>query len=403
MEEGRGVADASTGIKPSQPRRKAAKGTVVVQVFKERLRLCWSYLGTRYFLSIGLPNSKVNRVVAEYKARQIELAQGSCRSYLRQTLELDIASGYFDATLKKYKPEATLKRSQFSISSFFELFWKEKQKTVSIRTFESYHASVRYLTQYFRDKPVESIDVPTAEQFIEWLNKQGLRDVTRKTYLTLIKAIWDWALKKGLIELNPWQELVSRVRVAPKQMPKPFTKGEIAAIIQAFKTDRYYHHYADYVDFLFSTGCRTSEVVGLRWRHLSDDCLTAWIGETLTRGVRKSTKTNRARTITLTPRLQELLLTRRPTNPDPEGLVFSSPQGGAIDDHNFRNRAWKAILAYLKIDYRKPYTTRHTLISHALDLGMNPVMVAALTGHDVETLYQNYAGNVNSRPMLPEL
>ncbi len=357
MEEGRGVADDSTGIKPSQPRRKAAKGTVVVQVFKERLRLCWSYLGTRYFLSVGLPNSKVNRLVAERRARQIEL---------------DIASGYFDPTLKKYKPEATLKRSQFSISSFFELFWKEKQKTVSIRTFESYHASVRYLTQYFRDKPVESIDVPTAEQFIEWLNKQGLRDVTRKTYLTLIKAILDWGLKKGLVELNPWQELVSRVRVAPKQMPKPFTKGEIAAIIQAFRTDRYYHHYADYVDFLFSTGCRTSEVVGLRWRHLSDDCLTAWIGETLTRGVRKSTKTNRARTITLTPRLQELLLTRRPTNPDPEGLVFSSPQGGAIDDHNFRNRAWKAILAYLKIDYRKPYTTRHTpgLFHSKVGIGM---------------------------------
>lgn len=33
-----------------QPRKKAAKGTVVVQVFKERLRLCWSYLGKRYYL-----------------------------------------------------------------------------------------------------------------------------------------------------------------------------------------------------------------------------------------------------------------------------------------------------------------------------------------------------------------
>ena len=98
-----------------------------------------------------------------------------------------------------------------------------------------------------------------------------------------------------------------------------------------------------------------------------------------------------------------MLLARRPAECDPNGLVFTSPKGGAIDDHNFRNRAWKTVLTRLEIDYRKPYITRHTLISHALDLGMNPVAVAQLTGHDVQVLYQNYAGNVNSRPRLPEL
>lgn len=98
-----------------------------------------------------------------------------------------------------------------------------------------------------------------------------------------------------------------------------------------------------------------------------------------------------------------MLLSKRPTDHDPDGLVFPSPQGNAIDDCNFRNRAWKTVLTRLEIDYRKPYTTRHSLVSHALDLGLNPVMVAQLTGHDVKTLYENYAGNVNSRPRLPEL
>lgn len=186
-------------------------------------------------------------------------------------------------------------------------------------------------------------------------------------------------------------------------MPKPFTKEEIKAIIRAFRTDRYYSLYADYVEFLFGTGCRTGEAIGLRWKHLSDDCSTVWIGESLSRGIRKSTKTNRARTINLTPRLQVMLLARKPANPAPDDLVFTSAKGNAIDDHNFRNRAWKTVLSRLAINYRKPYTTRHTLISHALDLGMNPVNIAQLTGHDVQTLYENYAGNVNSRPLLPEL
>jgi integrase len=56
----------------------------------------------------------------------------------------------------------------------------------------------------------------------------------------------------------------------------------------------------------------------------------------------------------------------------------------------------------LGIDYRKPYITQHSLISHALESGMNPVGIAAITGHDVLTLYERYAGIVNP-PQLPEL
>ncbi|MFM7449269.1 MAG: site-specific integrase, partial [Leptolyngbyaceae cyanobacterium] len=70
---------------------------------------------------------------------------------------------------------------------------------------------------------------------------------------------------------------------------------------------------------------------------------------------------------------------------------------------NFAQRAWTKILNELGIDYRRPYNSRHTLVSHALDQGMNPVEVAQLTGHDVKTLYEDYAGSVNSRPRLPEL
>ena len=73
-----------------------------------------------------------------------------------------------------------------------------------------------------------------------------------------------------------------------------------------------------------------------------------------------------------------------------------------IENHNFRNRAWKSILAKGNVEYRNPYNTCHTLISHALDWGMNPVEIAQLTGYDVETLYKNYAGNVKSLPRLPE-
>ncbi len=82
-------------------------------------------------------------------------------------------------------------------------------------------------------------------------------------------------------------------------MPKPFSQEEIKAIIQGFEQDKYYSHYVEFVEFLFGTGCRTGEAIGLCWKHLNEDCSTVWIGESLSRGIRKATKTNRARTITL--------------------------------------------------------------------------------------------------------
>jgi integrase len=98
-----------------------------------------------------------------------------------------------------------------------------------------------------------------------------------------------------------------------------------------------------------------------------------------------------------------MLQSRRPAHPATEALVFTVPKGGALDDHNFRNRPWKKMITKLGINYRKPYNTRHTLVSHALDLQMNPVVVAELKGNNVKTVYEHYAGNVNSCPTLSEL
>jgi len=97
-----------------------------------------------------------------------------------------------------------------------------------------------------------------------------------------------------------------------------------------------------------------------------------------------------------------MLLDRRPDPFDSDDLVFKTRQGNAIDDHNFRNRAWATILKRLNIPYRKPYNTRHTAISHSIKQ-LPPTAVAEMTGHDVKTLYQHYAGSVESSPVMPDL
>ena len=83
--------------------------------------------------------------------------------------------------------------------------------------------------------------------------------------------------------------------------------------------------------------------------------------------------------------------------------MFPSPKGEAIDDHNFRNRAWKTVLKDAGVSYRKPYNTRHTFISHALAGGLNPMTIAQMAGHDPEVLFSNYAADIQGGLQLPDI
>lgn len=381
--------------------KKKAKGTVKIESDKGWLRLRFTHAGKRRTFALGLPDTSINRKFAEQKARQIEL---------------DIISGNFDSSLKKYRPQKTQEEIDADLVTVEELvlgFIEYKSKFVSSsRSLEKYQTVLTHLRSFnlkgktaaetFVNQPATNFKQDYSEQFYQCLSRK-LAPVTLKQSLVWLSACWQWGIEQEIIEFDPWKSLIKRIKVPPKQMPKPFSKNEINAIIHGFEQDKYYSYYAAFVEFLFGTGCRTGEAIGLRWKHLNDDCSTVWIGESLSRGVRKATKTNIARTITLTSGLQSLLLSMKSENFDLDKPVFTSCKGNPIDDHNFRNRAWKSVLAKAGVEYRKPYNTRHTLISHALDQGMNPVEVAQLTGHDVQTLYESYAGNVNSRPRLPEI
>ncbi len=396
----RGIIGRQTGRQKKQP-----KGTVKIESDKGWLRLRFTYQGKRRAFALGLPDTNINRKFAEQKARQIEL---------------DIISSNFDSSLQKYKPQKNNEDAKTNLITAEELilkFIEYKSKLVSSpRSLEKYQTVLTHLQSVkFKDKAITdslsnklAIDLQQdcSEHCYNYLLCK-LAPITLKQSIVSLSACWQWGINQEIVEFDPWKSLIKRIKVPPKPMPKPFTKQEIKAIIQGFEQDRYYSHYVVFVEFLFGTGCRTGEAIGLCWKHLNEECSNVWIGESLSRGIRKSTKTNRARTITLTSRLQSLLLSMKSKNFDEnfdlDRPVFRSREGNPIDDHNFRNRAWKSVLAKVGVEYRKPYNTRHTLISHALDQGMNPVAVAQLTGHDVQTLYENYAGNVNSRPMLPEI
>lgn len=382
----RELIDSFSSIHVAEDKRnKALKGSVVVGADKGWLRLVWTFAGKRYFMAMGLPDTKTNRAIAEAKAKIIYR---------------DIISDNFDPTLEKYKPQPATRANAVLVVELFEKWLSHKAKQVEELSLEKMRSFTGHLEQFFRRKDAALLSEDDAFKFRDWLLKRNA-PITVRERIGWLRSCWKWAIRRTLVAgLNPWDEV--KVKVAPKQK-QPFTREEVGKILKGFEAPEF-KHYRDYAEFLLSIGCRPGEANGLRWRHLSPDCSKIWIGESLGRERRqKPTKTNKERFFELTPRLQIMLLSRRPEKFSPDDLVFTSVEGQQIDDKNFCKRYWKKALESVGVPYRRPYNSRHSFVSIGVDQGVHPGDICEVTGHSPETLYRHYLGSVRGKVKLPEL
>jgi integrase len=360
-------------------RQQARRGTVAVEEFRGMLRLRWSYAGKRYTLATGYPDSKLNRVVATEKAKAIEG---------------DMMTGNFDQTLGKYRPPSGEVCNGVTVVELFSRFRSYKFKTLYKQSMGKIDALNLPLKDFFGDKAAALVDQEMANHFGEYLSDR-MSPATLKARLTTLNACWQWGMKQKLVTENPWSEAKQAVKVPQSPKPTPFTQAEARAIVQGFRESRYYRHYADFVEFFLSTGCRPGEIIALTWGRLADHFSVVSISEAMVRGgTRKPPKTARGdRRFKLPARVQAMLKARYSGQNDME-LVFPAPRGGHIDDNNFRSRAWKSVLKEVGVPYRYPYTCRHTFISHALNQGTNFLKVADIAGHDPKVMLDRYASSI---------
>ncbi|WNN89551.1 site-specific integrase [Gloeocapsopsis dulcis] len=219
----------------------------------------------------------------------------------------------------------------------------------------------------------------------------------------MLRCCYNWAIEQGLVDANPY--LTIKLKKSPVTRIKPFTTTEILAITQGF--EQLAPHYTPFVKFLFLTGVRLSEAIGLRWVDVDCSRSEITIAESLPKDltgngytrIRKSTKTGSVRVLPMSQALRETLAAIAPTHE----LVFTSVGGSIIDADNFRMRHWKPILKAVAVPYRKIHNTRHTMISHALEQGIAPTGIAYLAGHiDTRMVLTTY-GHMINKPQLPEL
>jgi integrase len=377
--------------------RRNSKGSVSVLVSNGRLQLRFHHAGKRHYLSLGLPDNKINRKAAEAKAKLIEA---------------DIAFERFDSTLVRYKPQSVLSTvtpsftpledPKLALTDLWEKYTQYKSSQVSASTLARDYGKIAKRLQNIPRSVNDAVGVR------DWLLKQYSSEVARRT-LIQINACYKWAVKSGLVSENAFEGMAGDIKKVKRDTSRtPFSQTERDAIIEAFEKNTYsskfspapHSYYAPYVRFLFMTGCRPEEAIALKWKHISADCLKIQFKEARPSdtGILGETKTGKARTFPCNGSLKAFLLSIKPETVKPDGLVFFAPGGRTIDSHNFLNRTWKPVVESLvkagKVEqYLPQYNIRHTFITLALENGLDAKDVARLVGNSPEIIYRHYAGN----------
>ncbi len=180
-------------------------------------------------------------------------------------------------------------------------------------------------------------------------------------------------------------------------------------VIEAFKNDKRpgmtYQHYAPLVEFLFRVGCRPSEAIGLNWGNISPDCDTIYFTGSLVqignqRARSEGSKNNKTRKLAVSSRLQDLLLAIKPKNPNPESLLFPSPDGDSINYRNFSRRAWSNIVDPIKPE-TTPYCCRDTFITLQLLKGVPSTIIAKWCDTSTQMIDKSYADKLRLSQLRP--
>ena len=375
--------------------QKNTKGTVTIINADGRIRLRWRFKAIRHSISLGA-YTRSNLIQARIIALKIEQ---------------DILLNNFDKTLNSYSENKSIK--SLVNKSIVELFeeWVKDYKQMDCEVHTNYNSTRNMLRKWGKI---------TEENITNKLNKEKVCNTTYNRRLRILKNFLKW-LTNRKIWTNSYLDEVTPKKVRKSTEPKraPFTNEEISSVLRAFKNDTFtpnksafkHSHYYPFIYFLFKTGVRNAEAIGLRVSsidlqtnqiHIKEAFARSLKGSSYKNRIRKETKNGKERILPLTPDLREVLWTII-QNKNNDELVFQSPKGKSIDDHNFQTRVFKKVQQGLRIQERVLYACRHTFGSRCIDSGISPVMTAFLMGNSPEVALKNYTHQIQIPKELPNI
>lgn len=190
-------------------------------------------------------------------------------------------------------------------------------------------------------------------------------EITANRTMASLSAFATWCMQEGLIDSNP---VLKTARYDEKSRDRVLSDAELAAIWRGTAGG------ADYdgiVRLLMLTGCRISEIGGLRWNEIVDNSIVLPPART---------KNKRQHIIALAPAAQAILEARSQNDAFVfgyrEGRPFSGWTKGKLAlDRRIAENGFKFVKGWTPHDFRRTFATRLS------DAGVQPHVIDELLNH----------------------
>ena len=269
------------------------------------------------------------------------------------------------------------KKQPKSFEYYGDIFLKQKDSNKSFLLKKGYFDTV---IDFFRGRNIDTITRLDIKKYLISLN---MKSISKSTYKSCIKEIFELAVDDGVLNHNP--ALNIKLKADEKEDIQFYTKEQVEKLLSVSNGI-----IRPYLYIAFNTGMRVGEILGLQLADFKDDGYIH-IKRTRTKGMIGSGKTNNA--IRKVPYASFILdeVKKIQTN---NIFIF-----GTIDDASLLRSQWKRVVEDAKVPKYKLYSTRHTFAT--LMLKDNIVSInelAGLLGHSSPKItLEHYASVIESK------
>lgn len=218
------------------------------------IRLRWRVNGERFSSNPGL----------DYTEDGLATARD-----IKSAIESDVKEGKFDSSLAKYRigTDGRFLIKSPHLLSQFDLWVTDY---VNGDADNPYYTDPRSFLKRRGDFYLED--------FLQVFNKTKIAPKTYNNRLYCLRRFFKFLLSQGKIPFNPLAEVCRRRNnLPPDEKRLPLTAEEIAVFLEAIQMDRFvpkcsrysHSHYLGFFYFIFNTGVRNSEAIGLRVKHVN--------------------------------------------------------------------------------------------------------------------------------------
>jgi len=266
-------------------------------------------------------------------------------------------------------------------------------------------------------KPLDQIKFSEMRRMYAQMFQRGLKPASIELLSNTINAVFVTAMQDDIIQKNPNQgalKMLSKGDGWKKTHRPALTKSQQKEFMDYIHYSDLYRRWENLFIFLFGTGCRIGETIGLRWENIdfdkeliTIDHSVQYLKREFITGTPKTESSNR--NIPMIPSVKEALkkeqqlavltqIEKDDNVPGKTGLIFRNHRGKMFHPSMINQTIKNIVSAYNTIHPDTPlpdfsvHQTRHTFATRLCENNINMKVIQSVMGHsDISTTMDIYA------------